>query len=179
MRGAISGEELGTVTVTSFDQLQNRCGRGVRFLDGAREIATQADLDSLDDVAELQVVVDTEAVARAAAVEALLECDPLDVASLVRLAAACRLHAGFWDRKPEVLRVVRKHAVLFGWAGAALRKDADVVLAALHAHPQGSECWLRCFHEKYASLRELIAVESRRERVAEIAQGPLAMEIHR
>ena len=51
LRGAISGEELGTVTVTSFDQLQNRCGRGVRFLDGAREIATQADLDSLDGVA--------------------------------------------------------------------------------------------------------------------------------
>ena len=93
--------------------------------------------------------------------------------------AACRLHAGFWDRKPEVLCVVRTYAVLFGWAGAALRKDADVVLAALHAHPQGSECWLRCFHEKYASLRELVAVESRRERVAEIAQGPHAMEIHR
>ena len=118
LRGAISGEELGTVTVKSFDQLHDHCGRGARFLDGAREIATQDELDAQGDVVELQVVIDVEAAARAATVEALLECDPLDVASLARFAvAAGKLDAGFWDRKPEVLRVVRKHGALFGWAG--------------------------------------------------------------
>ena len=109
LRGAISGEELGTVTVTSFDQLQNRCGRGVRFLDGAREIATQADLDSLDGVAELQVVVDTEAVARAAAVEALLECDPLDVASLVRQRTKAEVSVSAVNCRTKVRLLTARH----------------------------------------------------------------------
>ena len=140
LRGVVSGEDLGAVTVTSFEELHDRCRTGARFLYEAREITTQDELDALGDVVELQVVVDAEAAARAATVEALLECDPLDVASLTRLAlAAGKLDGGFWDRKPEVLRVVRKHGALFGWAGRALRGDAGVALAALRAHPLGTQ----------------------------------------
>jgi hypothetical protein len=146
LRGAVSGEDLGAVTVTSFEELHNRCPTGARFLYEAREITTQDELDALGDEVELQVLVDAEAAARAATVEALLECDPLDIASLTRLAlAAGKLDGGFWDRKPEVLRVVRTHGALFGWAGRVLRGDADVALATLRAHPPGSECWQRCF----------------------------------
>ena len=143
LRGAVSGEDLGAVTVTSFEELHNRCPTGARFLHEEREITTPDELDALGDEVELQVLVDAEAAARAATVEALLECDPLDVASLTRLAG--KLDGGFWDRKPEVLRVVRKHGALFGWAGRVLRGDADVALATLRAHPPGSECWQRCF----------------------------------